>query len=362
MSESSFSSLVRYPLRKNELLQAWDAADEYLLDCIQELDLAHKRILIFNDTFGALASHLRRFEISVYTDSFVSARAIEINTQGQVRSFHNLNELKGNYDIVLIRVPKNLAFLEDQLAHLSQHLTHESLVFCGFMVKYFTPSIYELVEKYLGALDKGLAKKKARVIRTKFERVSVKSPYPTECRIDGFDLAFLHHSNLFSREKLDIGTRFLLDHMPSGSFAKILDLGCGNGVLGIKAKLLSPSSHLAFSDDSAMAILSAKENFKRYFPSTDDQATFFHTNCFEGGPMHCFDLVLCNPPFHQENTVGNFIALQMFNDAKKALLPGGVIRIVGNSHLGYQQDLKRLFGNCKIMATNKKFIILEARN
>jgi len=70
--------------------------------------------------------------------------------------------------------------------------------------------------------------------------------------------------------------------------------------------------------------------------------------------------VLCNPPFHQSHTLGDFIAWQMFEDAKHALRPGGLLRVIGNSHRGYQLKLKKIFGNSKIVATNSKFMIIDS--
>jgi 16S rRNA (guanine1207-N2)-methyltransferase len=39
---------------------------------------------------------------------------------------------------------------------------------------------------------------------------------------------------------------------------------------------------------------------------------------------------------------------------------GGILHVVGNRHLGYHIKLKRLFGNCKTIASNGKFVILQA--
>jgi 23S rRNA (guanine1835-N2)-methyltransferase len=361
-SNYSFSQLIRYPRRSREYLRAWDAADEYLLDTLFEFDISRKRILILNDQFGALASQLRKYDITAYTDSFVSSKAILINTEHQIKPINHLDQLSGLYDFVLIRVSKNLAFFNDQLATLTSFVHQDTRVLSGFMVKYFTPSIYENLEKYIGPIEPGLARKKARVVQASFKGNKVETAFPSECLIEGFEHSFLHHSNLFSREKLDIGTRFLLEHIPQGDFLNILDLGCANGIVGIKAKLLNPKASITFCDESAMAILSAKENFSRFFPGQESEAVFIHTNCYEDGQENYFDLVLCNPPFHQGTVVGDHIAVQMFQDAKKALRSGGLLRVIGNSHLGYNTILKRIYKNCKILATNKKFNIMDAQN
>lgn len=358
MTSKPITEIKRYPVRKNDLLQGWDSADELILQHMKQLDLAGKRILIINDHFGALSCGLEGLDCTTYTDSFVSMMGIRNNSNQRIRPINNLKALSGEYDYVLIQIPKNMSFFEDILCHLTQHLHAQSKVICGSMVKHLAPTSFDLLNKYIGKTSTSLAQKKARLVFADFELAKVQSPYPLSIKIESFENPFINHSNLFSRDKLDIGTRFFLDHIPRGPFKSILDLGCANGIIGIKAKMTNPDARIYFSDDSAMAIESAKTNYENNFK---DEASYFWTNCFEGQPKNSLDLVLCNPPFHQGNTIGDFIAWQMFQDAYDALKVGGTLRVIGNSHLGYQMKLKKLFGNSNIIATNSKFIICDAK-
>ncbi|MGB3727351.1 MAG: methyltransferase, partial [Glaciecola sp.] len=61
-----------------------------------------------------------------------------------------------------------------------------------------------------------------------------------------------------------------------------------------------------------------------------------------------------------QNTVIDDIAWQMFLDAKRVLRPGGELRIVGNRHLDHRVKLSKLFGGCKVVASDKKFVVLKA--
>ena len=61
------------------------------------------------------------------------------------------------------------------------------------------------------------------------------------------------------------------------------------------------------------------------------------------------DLVLCNPPFHQQQVVGDFLAWRMFQQAREALVVGGALYIVGNRHLGYHAKLKRMYADLALM-------------
>lgn len=349
--------LKRYPVIKNDPLQAWDSADELILEEVSKGDLKGKRILVINDAFGALSSNLEGLDVTSYTDSFVSARAANINGQGKVSCICDLMMFTGIYDYVLIRIPKNSSFFEDILCHLTHHIDPHTRIICGSMVKHLSKSAFDLLQRYIGETSTSLAQKKARLVFASVQKDKAISPYPLKVRLDGFDKEFINYSNLFSREKLDVGTRFMLEHIPRGPFESILDLGCGNGVLGIRARQLNPGAHMIFSDESYMAILSARINYSNYF---EDEAQFLWTNCFESGGSFSADLVLCNPPFHQQTTIGDFIAWQMFNDAFRALRNGGKLRVIGNSHLGYQYKLKKIFGNSDIVATNQKFMIIDS--
>ena len=108
-----------------------------------------------------------------------------------------------------------------------------------------------------------------------------------------------------------------------------------------------------------MAVDSARQTISQNLPQDVARCHFIVDDCLSSQPDKCADIVLCNPPFHQQHTVTSHIASQMFNDAKRVLKQGGRLRIVANRHLGYQQHLQRLFGNCRQLAADPKFVILE---
>jgi 16S rRNA G1207 methylase RsmC len=352
-------TLKRYPERKNDLLQAWDSADTLILEHLNGIPLDGKRILIVNDAFGALSCALVGLNFTVYTDSYLSAQAIRLNSEKPVSMIHRLNDMTGIYDFVLFKVPKNMSFFEDTLAHLSAHLRPYSKIICGYRVKHTSKTAFDLLARYIGPTTTSLAQKKARLIFADFQKKEVSSTYPHQVLIEGFEKPFVNHSNLFSREKLDIGTRFLLEHIPQANYRSILDLGCGNAIIGIAAKQLNPGAKLIFTDESMMAIESAQANYSAYFK---DEAQFLWTHGCKAVRDQSVDLALCNPPFHQETTVGDFTAWQMFMDARRVLLPNGRFRVIGNSHLQYQISLKKIFGNFEIIEKNSKFTIIDSIN
>jgi 23S rRNA (guanine1835-N2)-methyltransferase len=361
--------LNRLPKRPLELLRAWDAADEYLLNTLAD-DLkppADARILIVNDSFGALAVALSSFQPQAVSDSFLSQQATRLNLAGNglpessVKLINSLESLKGAFDLVLIKVPKTLALLEDQLIRLHQHLMPSTQIIVAGMIKTMPPSIWKLLERLVGATTTALARKKARLIFASPdpELIVPASPYPVYYRLEDTDYLITNHANVFSRNSLDIGTRFFLQYLPAKQGAcDIIDLGCGNGLLGLIAAERNPAATVHFVDESFMALASARENFYRAFGQVR-KATFR-----AGDGLHDFestsaDLILCNPPFHQHNTVGDQIAISLFKQSRKVLRSGGELWVIGNRHLNYHVNLDRIFGKHSIVASNTKFVILK---
>ncbi len=360
--------LNRYPVRKGEQLCAWDAADEYLLQALAEQQLTLRHPLILNDAFGTLAVGLSDFTPCVVTDSFVSEQGIIANLMlnhidpGRVRLQNSLQPLEGVYDLVVIKVPKSLAMLEDQLYRLRSHCDESTRIIAAGMSKHIHSSTLKLFERILGTTTTSLARKKARLIFTHYD-ASLRpgeSPYPSEYTLETTGETYLNHANVFSRDRLDLGARFMLEHLPSNEcYLDIVDLACGNGVLGIAAARLNPQAQVCFVDESYMAVESARVNVERLL-GEEARFSFRVTDCLQGIENDSVDLVINNPPFHQHHAVGDFVAWQMFSEARGKLRAGGELWVVANRHLAYHVKLKRLFGNCDNIAGNRKFVILRA--
>ena len=362
--------LQRLPYRNNEKLRAWDAADEYLLQHVFEQQLLNvdTRVLLLNDQFGALALALNASTPVAISDSWLSQQASRKNLQinqlpeRSVQLKNSLDWPAEPFNLVLIKVPKTLALLEDQLIRLQALITENTTVIAAGMIKAMPAAVWKLMEKYIGPTKPSLAKKKARLIFAKptIQEQNFESPYPVVYQLENSPYRICNHANVFSRASLDIGTRFLLQHLPKDTLAKnIVDLGCGNGVVGLMLAESHPLSHLHFVDESYMAVASAKENFSNAFP--ERLADFFVADGLTEFTAESMDLIVCNPPFHQQNTIGNQIALSMFKQAHRTLCKGGELWVIGNRHLAYHIDLKRLFASCDEVAANKKFIIWQVQ-
>jgi 23S rRNA (guanine1835-N2)-methyltransferase len=361
--------LQRYPYNPKDPLRAWDAADELLLHYLDEtLGSSLDAPWILNDSFGALSVALSNFAPMSNSDSYVSHQALAhnlaLNPQASdaVSTQTPFEIPSAPVKLLLIKIPTTLALLEDQLQRAREHLAPDCQIVAAAMAKHIHRSTLELFERIIGPTTTSLAKKKARLVFSRLDPQLEPGPnrYPSQYQLEQSRFTISNHAGVFSREKLDIGTRLFLQHLPASEQPRsIIDLGCGNGVLGLIAADRNPKASMVFVDDSYRALASAEDNFSRGYDQ-QRSAQFIADNCLESFSDLSADLILNNPPFHQQQTIGDHIARQMFSDAKRVLKPQGELWVIGNRHLGYHVQLRKLFGNCKLVASNPKFVVLKA--
>jgi 23S rRNA (guanine1835-N2)-methyltransferase len=376
-SHGSFQ-LHRFPVQKKETLRAWDAADEYVLQYIDENELLDEDVslLIVNDAFGALSVPLSRYAPVVMTDSYLSMQAISENlkTNGLdsdsvtiINSLHAPDSvLEKDANVVLIKIPKSLAMLEDQLYRIRSAISGSTTIIATGMTKRIHMSTMALFEKIIGPTKTSLAHKKSRLIFSEYDATisATENPYPDAYelgyQLDDVELEMINHAGVYSRDKLDVGARLFLENLPTDErYKTIVDLGCGNGVLGLMAAIKNPSAKIIFTDESYMAVESSIDNFMKIFGETRE-VEFLQTDCLYGVADNSVSLILCNPPFHQDNAISDDVAWQMFSESKAALEAKGELWVIGNRHLAYHAKLKHLFGDCEVVASNKKFTLLKA--
>lgn len=364
------AQLLRRPRRPREMLQAWDAADLLLLQHMADQPPdGDEPVLLVNDRFGALAVALQQggYRCVSWGDSAVAQLATAENTgrNGAANpQFLPATEVPtGQYSRIFFRLPKSHSLLRFQLERLIDLVNAGVQLIGARMVKHIDRPTIDLIDSIAGPTQPSLAWKKARLIffGEALSPVDIQEDRQVT-NLPEWHLALSNRANVFSRGKLDRGSRLLIGAMPQLSppgQPRIADLGCGNGLLGLRALHHWPQAQLHFFDDSFLAIDSARENMAAHYPTT--KAQFCAGDGMTAYQGATFDLVLCNPPFHQEYDLGDHIARQMFRDAHRHLSPDGQLCVVGNRHLGYHQDLKRLFGKVEVIASDPKFVVLLAK-
>ncbi|MFJ9663224.1 methyltransferase [Streptomyces sp. NPDC101219] len=366
-------ALTRFPEDPRDRLRAWDASDAYLLRYLDREGIALSgTVVVAGDRWGALVTALAAHRPTQITDSWLGQQATRANLArngvepGTVELLTTQDPPPARVDVLLVRVPKSLALLEDQLLRLAPAVHEDTVVIGTGMVKEIHTSTLRLFERILGPTRTTLAEQKARLILCTpdptLERPD--NPWPYRYALpDGIGAVsgrpVVNHAGVFCADRLDIGTRFFLRHLPAaGDGARVVDLGCGNGVVGTAVALAQPRAEVLFVDESFQAVASAEATYRAN--GVPGHAEFRVGDGLTGVPDGTVDLVLTNPPFHSHRATTDATARRMFGGARRVLRPGGELWVIGNRHLGYHVRLRRLFGNCDVVASDPKFVVLRA--
>ncbi|MFE0472856.1 MULTISPECIES: methyltransferase [Streptomyces] len=365
-------ALTRFPEDPRETLRAWDASDEYLLRHLEREEVPLSgTVVVVGDRWGALVTALAEHRPVQITDSYLTQEATRANLAragaepDAVRLLTTQDPPPERIDVLLVRVPKSLALLEDQLLRLAPAVHAGTVVVGTGMVKEIHTSTLRLFERILGPTRTSLAEKKARLILCTPDPALARpaGPWPYVYTLpDGIGAVsgrtVVNHAGVFCADRLDIGTRFFLRHLPEGGGGRVVDLGCGNGIVGTAVALADPGAEVLFVDESFQAVASAEATYRAN--GGPGRAEFRVGDGLAGVPSGSVDLVLNNPPFHSHQATTDATAWRMFSGARRALRPGGELWVIGNRHLGYHVKLRKLFGNSRVVASDPKFVVLKA--
>lgn len=402
--------------KANDPRRSWDAADEFVLRHLADGSLAPgARVLVINGGAGALACALAAWRPTVVSDSFTDHRAtvdhlvangrtpddvrllapLELGalatetateTATEAATGTRTGSASPGFDLAIVKVPKSSAFLDDELRRLAPLLAPGATVVGAGMVRHVHTSTVEAFETLIGPTTTTRAERKARLLLAIPDRERAPAPlqWPRTVPIgagwvDGVDAVVVNHANVFSRDRLDPGTRLLLANLgdpsgpdlPTGADADgprpvVVDLGCGNGIVGTAVAARWPGAQVVFVDDSFSAVAAAAATVEANLGSVSGHR-FVVGDALDrvasGGPVAPASVssVLVNPPFHDDHALGDATAWRMFTGAHRVLVRGGEIRVVGNRHLGYHAKLRRIFGNCEVVASDPRFVVFSAR-
>lgn len=184
-------------------------------------------------------------------------------------------------------------------------------------------------------------------------------------KIGNREVSYLTEPGLFSHKGLDNGTKFLLETILQEEIlrsnpTRIMDLGCGWGVIGCTMALHYPDSQVVLVDNSERAVLAAIRNIQK-LRITNTKVVL--TGDLLRDVSGKFDLILSNPPFHLDSHQ----LLDLFKNARLKLKPNGVfVIVVERTFLQKFKDiLTEAFGNYSSLSSmnyqGTEYYILKAR-
>lgn len=175
-----------------------------------------------------------------------------------------------------------------------------------------------------------------------------------KAEIKGVMLEFESNENVFSPSAIDIGTLSMLSQVEFQATDKVLDLGCGYGVVGILAGKLIGGENVVLCDISDNAISLSKLNAEK---NQVPNVKIIKSNGLENITDSDFTLILSNPPYHTDFSVPkNFIEIGF-----KKLAVGGKMLMVTKRKDWYKNKLTSIFGGVKVIEINGYYVFIAEK-
>lgn len=151
----------------------------------------------------------------------------------------------------------------------------------------------------------------------------------------GKKYTFLTDAGVFSKKGVDYGSKHLVETMQLKEDAKVLDVGCGYGPIGLTAASMCPKGHVTMVDINERAVELSAENARR---NGIANVSILQSDLLEQVKEQRFDVVLTNPPIR----AGKEVVHRIFTDAYDCLVDGGSIWVVIQKKQGAPSAMKKL--------------------
>ena len=166
-----------------------------------------------------------------------------------------------------------------------------------------------------------------------------------DVNILGNRYSFFTDNGVFSKEKLDFGTRVLLENIPLDNISgKVLDVGCGYGVIDIILGKLVDAEFLGV-DVNRRALHLAEMNKK---VNKVNNVSFLESSCYENVDGK-YNVIITNPPIR----AGKKVVYEIVMGAKDYLEKDGTLYIVIRKEQGAKSMIRDLEEIYKVEVLNK---------
>ncbi|REJ05077.1 methyltransferase domain-containing protein [Microbacterium bovistercoris] len=310
---------------------------------------------------------------------------------------HELDEtLLTGIRLVLLQLPKSLAELDEIADAIARWAEPDAMLIAGGRVKHMTLGQNDVLARHFADVQPQRAERKSRLLVARtLRRPDGPPPFPVSTRhalgretsnsarnpraehgthaevevspgsrakvgsSPATELTLCAYGGAFAGDRIDIGTRVLLDVMPDiAERPVVIDLGCGTGALAAAYALAHPASRVIATDRSAAAVRSARatraaNGIANVEVTLDDAGSEL--------PDNTADLVLLNPPFHLGNAVDEAAGRRLIQAAARLTKPGGEVWTVFNSHLDHHRALQREVGPTEQVERTPKFTVTVSK-
>ena len=244
----------------------------------------------------------------------------------------------GSWDSVIVRLPKGREALEMYLQGAAARLRPGGvLLLCGTNDEGIK-SAGKRIEAAFEQVETVETRRRCRVFRASQPRSATAGglePWAQSCAEEA--LTWISFPGVFANGRVDAGTRALLDHIEGPDpKTKVLDFGCGSGLLSLEMRRKVPGLSVDLLDIDGLAVEAARRNL----PGCE----VFHSDGFAAVKGRRWDLIVSNPPFHDGVARDHDVLARLILEAPNHLTNGGKLYIVCQRNVPVQEPLAKAFG------------------
>ncbi|WP_342322310.1 16S rRNA (guanine(1207)-N(2))-methyltransferase RsmC [Kosakonia sp. BYX6] len=329
-------------------MSAFSPASEVLLR--HSDDFEPSRILFAGDLQDDLPARLDTAESRAWTQQYHQWQTL--SQQMGDRASYSLvaeNAMIGDSDTLIYYWPKNKPEALFQLMNLLSLLPVGTDIFVVGENRSGVRSAEQMLAEYC-PLNKIDSARRCGLYHGRLEKIPAfdANSFWGEYALDSLTIKTL--PGVFSRDGLDVGSQLLLSTLTPHTKGKVLDVGCGAGVLAAVLASHSPKVRLTLCDVSAPAV----EASRATLAANGFEGEVFASNVFSEVTGR-FDMIISNPPFHDGLQTSLEAAQTLIRGAVRHLNSGGELRIVANAFLPYPDVLDQVFGFHEVLAQTGRF-------
>lgn len=179
-----------------------------------------------------------------------------------------------------------------------------------------------------------------------------------EARLKGQQMTFTTDAGVFSRDRVDFGSKVMIEAIDERAFStgEVLDVGCGYGPVGLSLAKANPSLHIDMIDVNERALELAKKNAELNGVSN---VSIFLSSIYDQVEKQTYGAVISNPPIR----AGKQTVHKIITDAKEHLADNGVLIIVIQKKQGApsaKKVMEEIYGNVTRIGLDKGYWVLQS--
>ncbi len=318
-------------------------------------------VTLYDDNIVAVEATKRTLAAN-RTAGVIPARFWRESTEGvgvDARQKHSGMTVSPSYDVAIINAPKGREVGHRLIRSAIGALKAGGRLYIGGANRGGVKSLIDDASDLIGSMNVVKIKAAHRVaVGVRGESIGLSDdPDFTEHTITVRDQTWRYAAcpGVFAWDRLDDGSRALIETMQLKPTDSVLDLGCGSGLVGLVAATLA--DRVVSVDASALAVEATR---RTYEINRVLKAEVLFSDCASAVFDRAFDTVVTNPPFHQGVGTDYAVARQFVIDAARVLKPGGTLWLVANRFLRYERELADRFADVRMAYEDNRFRVLMA--